>query len=627
VEVLPSILLWDSELDPTATAGLTVLWARLVEDGQRMISLPRLVERNADRLRARYLAWIFDFGSAKIGEKSVIGQLSIRPGFSYWWMTQLAEKSYGKSPRLYDAIRLLALEDLARQYGVRRISVVTADNVLQEVIETWGHRAGIEIEVQRIVGDRNTAPNARLWDRLPLPMKAFATLVRYLTQHWPLSRNSGVPLPASSITIFDYLFHLPSVALTGGGYASGYWTNLVDLLRDSATPVKWLHHFVKHEAVPGSHTARRLISEFNRQDADHGQVHATWDTELSLLVVARAILDYLGIVRRGLRLRTVRSLFTPEASQLDFWPLFKSDWQTSLYGSTAIINCLHLNIFENILARAPHQQYGVYLLENQGWEAALLHAWRAAGHGQLIGVPHTTVRFWDLRYFFDPRSYQEGGVPMPDRVAVNGPAAMSAYREGGFPMSRVVEVEALRYQYLEGMGPDDSPSMQRPAGGKTVLVLGDFLPTVTARQMEWLVDAATGVPEARYIIKPHPNCPVHAEEYPSLNMIVCDELLSELLPRCDVVYTSNITSAAVDAYCFGIPVVSMLDGAMLDLSPLRGFALHVQVSNPAELAAALRLPSLHGQSAQRIYFRVDRTLPRWRRLLGLQSVGGNDTAG
>lgn len=57
---------------------------------------------------------------------------------------------------------------------------------------------------------------------------------------------------------------------------------------------------------------------------------------------------------------------------------------------------------------------------------ALQHAWRQAGHGELIGVAHTTALFWSTRLFKDPRDMwtAEGEAPMPwpDRLAVNGPA-------------------------------------------------------------------------------------------------------------------------------------------------------------------------------------------------------------
>ena len=78
-------------------------------------------------------------------------------------------------------------------------------------------------------------------------------------------------------------------------------------------------------------------------------------------------------------------------------------------GSAAVINLLWIELFDQALRDAPRQDKGFYLCENQGWERAFIHAWRKHGHGELIAVPHATVRFWDLRYFADPRTVRSFG--------------------------------------------------------------------------------------------------------------------------------------------------------------------------------------------------------------------------
>jgi len=289
-------------------------------------------------------------------------------------------------------------------------------------------------------------------------------------------------------------------------------------------------------------------------------------------------------------------------------------------GPVAVWNCLVLGLLEETLRRLPRQQMGVYLQENQGWEMAFIHAWREAGHGCLIGVQHGTVRYWDLRYFFDPRSYVRSGrngLPLPDKVALNGPAAIAAYREGGYPEDQVVELEALRYLYLitqrdaRTQAPDVSSALR-------VLVCGDILPDVSQQMMEWLERAASHLPaNTRYTVKPHPACAITPSDYPSVPLHMTDAPLSELLANCDVVFASNITSAAVDAYCSGAPVVQVLNGSTFNMSPLRGLAGVVYIGNPVELADALR----NARSRERVvpgpYFCLDSGLPRWRKLLGL----------
>ena len=96
--------------------------------------------------------------------------------------------------------------------------------------------------------------------------------------------------------------------------------------------------------------------------------------------------------------------------------------------------------------------------------------------------------------------------------------------------------------------------------------------------------------------------------------------LGELLANYDVVFTSNITSAAVDAHCSGVPVVQMLDGSTFNISPLRGLTGVVYVTNPTELAETLRTAPHRKRVVAEPYFYLDKELPRWRKLLNLSTV-------
>jgi surface carbohydrate biosynthesis protein (TIGR04326 family) len=90
-----------------------------------------------------------------------------------------------------------------------------------------------------------------------------------------------------------------------------------------------------------------------------------------------------------------------------------------------------------------------------------------------------------------------------------------------------------------------------------------------------------------------------------------------LLAECDVAYTSSVTSAAVDAYCVGVPVVSVLDPNTLNLSPLRGCEGVLFASTPEELASTLiyATSALSTVREHKNFFTLDSRLPRWRKLL------------
>ncbi len=627
----PTFLIWDSDGEPPKGKWIPILWRSYAEGDNLVHSIPRLLEEQADALRARYLAWIYGVGESHIEGKRLVDHLELRPGFSYWWMTLVAKKSnIWESLYISDVLKLLALEELAVTHSVSAIILVSGDRSLVQALRRWCINAGLVFE-WRSLSERKSPDSwiKRLYHSLPHPVQAIIWLTHYIWQRWPLKQKNGYQKAADSnaMTFVDYLIHLDQKALTTGRFASNFWTDLVDVLGRCGAQINWLHHYIQHEAVASTRQAQDLIARFN-QNGMVRQFHATLDGALSISAVLATLIDYSRLVWMSMRLNKIRHQFCTTESRLDFWPLFKQDWRNSMRGPIAIWNCLCLNLFERTLRRLPHQELGVYLQENQEWEMAFIHAWRTAGHGRLIGVPHGPVRFWDLRYFYDTKSYVRAGkndLPLPDKMALNGPAALAAYRKEGYPKDQIVEVEALRYQYLADLPPIKTGANEPLIGPLRILVLGDYLPAVTRQQMQWLVDAAPLLPlDTIYVVKPHPNCPIKTGDYSSLQLLMTSAPLKELLSECNVAYTSNITTAAVDAYYSGLQVVSVLDSNSFNMSPLRGMEGVMYATNPTELAEALLTTRDCARVVAEPYFCLDKRLPRWRRLLGIHP---DDTEG
>jgi len=619
-----TLLLWDAEGLPPEGDWITLLWRDFGKDDEtKAYSIPRLVELRASELRAQYLAWIRDFGEVVIDGKRLVDHLELRPGFSYWWMTLPGLESFGGATSVYCAVRLLAVEHLARDLGAKAITLVSDDSILAEAISRWSGKAGLVFLWRRIDAKTKSTDFARRVLRaLPYPLQGLIYLLYHIKQRRPLRRNDE-PFDRGSqgsITFVDYLINLKSEDAVQGRFGSNYWTDLIEALHSDAVKTNWIHHFVPHALTPSPRHAKDLIVKFN-QAATGMESHVTLDSALSPTVVWNAIKDYANIFAKGIRLRPQRLQFIPMGSDVDFEPFMRQDWRNCMFGQAAISSCLFLNKFEFLLQRLPSQKLGIYLQENQPWEMAFIHAWKAAGHGQLVGVPHTTVLFWDTRYYFDSRSYQRKGdndLPMPSQVALNGPASIGRYRDAGYPEDQMIEVEALRYLYQENR-PAKCPSSELDP--TRVLVLGDYFPEVTRRQMELLLAAACCLPpDTRYIVKPHPAGVIKAGDYPSLQLHMTSSPLVELLSDCDVVFTGNITSAAVDAYCFGVPVVSVLDGSTFNMSPLRGMKGVAYVTSPDELAVALSSAKQRERMLAEPYFCLGKDLQRWRKLLGLDSA-------
>ena len=417
-------LIWDAEGAPPKDMGVPILWRRYGEGDKQGHSIPRLVEEQSDLLRSRYLAWLYDMGEAHIEGQRLVDHLELRPGFSYWWMTLITGKCNAyTSFHIVDALKLLTLEKLAGSHSVSSIILVSSNKALAQTLRLWCEKTGLIFDWQPSPDIQETIQaRERLYNFLPQPAKAFIWLMRCIWQWWPQTQTIEHQNQAehAAMIFVDYLIHLDKKSLTNKRFASNFWTDLVNVLDLSGVQTKWLHQYIQHEMVSSTKQARELIDQFNQNGAGC-QFHTLLYGALSFPVVLAALIDYSRLLWKSIRLKRIRRQFCPGESRLDLWPLFKQEWRNSLRGPYAILNCLVLNLFEHTFRRLPQQNLGIYLQENQGWEMAMIQAWRAAGHGRLIGVPHATVRYWDLRYFYDPRTYQRTGkndVPLPDKLSL-----------------------------------------------------------------------------------------------------------------------------------------------------------------------------------------------------------------
>jgi surface carbohydrate biosynthesis protein (TIGR04326 family) len=140
----------------------------------------------------------------------------------------------------------------------------------------------------------------------------------------------------------------------------------------------------------------------------------------------------------------------------------------------------------------------------------------------------------------------------------------------------------------------------------------------TKYQMRLLSEAKPLLPDGLTIlVKPHPAFSINPDEYPELNIKIITESLSKILSKCDFVFTSAVTSAAVDAYCSGLPVVSALDQSSMNLSPLRGCLDVHFATSPESLARIITvLASKNKKIGEgKLFFNTNNNLGLWSNLL------------
>jgi len=612
------LLIWDSESLPTDSNDYVILWqSYTILDLNKEISIPQLVENNADDLRSRYLAFIYDLGELRVGKKRIVDYLEIRPNFSYWWMTLLVEKcNYSKSPQIDNIIKLMVFDDYLDQKHFTAIKIVTANKQLAEAVQILTDSYGVPFEWVKLSRQKPIKNIIRtLYSYLPHVFKVIVYLPYYLVDRWKLKGVGfeNLNTVVSNVTFVSYFFNLDSEAANKGIFKDKYWTELPYILSQAKVASNWLHIYIKSQYLPTTESAKRLIQKYNKSHQGI-QNHLFIDSFLSFQVVRQSISDWIKVLSKYSKIREA----TKEKASY-FWPLVKPDLKESLIGVTAIKNLLFYNLFRSAMQMLRTQKKGFYLQENQGWEMGFVGAWREFSHGQLIGVPHSTVRYWDLRYFWDKRLYNKScmnDLPLPDMVGVNGENAKNAYISGKYPENSLLNLEALRYLSLKKYTVNSEKSSN--SNNNVVLILGDSEHKNTEYIMTMLENSCMFIDKkTQFLVKPHPLCESKKLFFPKVKFELTNISIFDLFEKVSLVIATDVTSAAVEAYYAGKKVLTILNPNKLNLLPLRGCDGQLFVSTSEELVYLINRFNQHEAEKNQVkdYFFLDSNLPMWRELL------------
>lgn len=619
---------WDHSEEPeNCDEALVYRWGSYIQDNQSN-SIPHYVELNGDRLRAKYLAFVHDLGETKVGNKTLIEHLAFEDKLSYWWMTLFVEKSVYKSP-ITEIIRAIALEEIIMEHNPSKVKLVSNNKILHRTLCELCGSLSIKYVWERFSEKNKISINLRnVLLLIPPLILSILSLSRYVFFRWPFvgKRPAVFQIRKSSIFFCSPFSNIHSSSFIDKKFKSNLWGGLPHLLERMNIHINWLHFLVSPHSIPKPASAISNVEIFN-QTGKGKEFHSFLETHISYGVIAKVLQRWIKLCFIGFRLRGVKVNFRPEKSNLSLWPLLENDWKSSMYGEVAINNLLWIELFDQFMSKGVIHKVGFYLAENQSWERAFVHAWRKHGHGVLFAVSHSTVRFWDLRHYSDERTYHQPGaykMPSADFVCLNGTVAVNEYSIGGFPDNLIVETEALRYEHLNVDRTKDIAQKEKE-GILQVLILGDYLESATLALLQLLDKASAYIHRpVTFTLKSHPNFIVDKDYFPSLRLEFIMDPLGEILHKYDISYSSNKTSASVDAYLRGLPTIVMLDDMGMNFSPLRGQKNVHFVSEAEELAS--RIDSIGRNIVSKPlgnnFFFLDANLPRWQGLIS-SSLNGS----
>ena len=579
-------------------ADFTVLWDDY-STRKDAISLPEYVEAHADRLRLHFAEFIDQVAQTPLSGGSVSELLLIREDFSYWWMTLFASTRWDPTSNITHAVKLLAFAEICSQISATKVSVRLSNDQVSAAIYTYCKSKNIATTEK---------PNFRNQSSLRLlQFRAAAAIGKFAVTH---RRIKALESKSQARTlIVDHFVRFDESVIEDGQYDSQYWRALDNVLPTIEHGISWIHHF-----VPGFRSIQateQLLTTLNEKSINK---HAQFESRLSAHQVF-PILRELKRLRRVARVSNRQSSFFVDArSGVDFSALFVEQWNESLCGSTATRHLIILRQQEALLKSLPTQKTGLFLCENQPWEAAFTYAWHKHGHDKLVAVVHAPIRFWDFRYFTLARALRESphnptNKPIPSVVAVNSNISRTFMENAQAPSHRVFEVESLMFDYLIATNPVQVTQKD------VLLVVGDFFPHLNERLIELIRKTHyIHTTNLEIVFKPHPmNTKLpDLSGLPHVRIATSD--LRDLLPRTHTAVSCNSSTAALESFIYGVKTISYVDPEALNSSPLRGVSGAMFVTSSEQLDVALTENRSDNQQSHSLLV-LDPSTPRWKALL------------
>ena len=575
---------------------LIFIWDEFRNDNE-FISVPKLVEQKASKYRSEFLDWVHFFSETKIDGTTLYNHLKFEDGFPFWWTTSLGQKfNIHNNSQINDVIKSMAFYDYLNENKIEPflIEVCSEKKALIDFLKSFP-----EIKKLKI----NFIPKGGYPKRKKSVFLYALFIFRFVIYN--MFTNQSKNSEKTEFVFFDIFTHLRD----GKDFKSNYWTKLVDLLKSKY--VTWNHIYLRSSQRNSYINSLRRINIFNSNKKEH--YHKIIEQDFGFKNYLRTLKMFLKIKKKGIKtIPYLSKSFSCNKRNIDFSPWIRDDFINSIVGQEALKNCYYSLLIKKVVNNSHVDARAFFIQEFQPWEIALVYYWKNTKKKKIIGIPHSTHRYWDLRYFFGKSffsSYSE--EILPDQIAVNGKYSFERCIENGYPRGILKPLEALRYIHHPKIPYKNKLKNKRKV---SILICCDYQ-LKTSEKLIKIVNEFISKEKIKYElnVRMHPSFPLPTKLIRKYNLYISNEEIVPDLQKTDWVITSNLSAIAVDAFYQGCNIAQLSDGLFFNLSPLRGVIDSLLFTDSIELKEMIRKTDKSPKSYE--YFFIDPKLKLWRKFL------------
>lgn len=516
------------------------------------------------------------------------------------------EKNPFKSPKIYDCLKLLALEILINKKEIKKVLYCGNSSDIYLSLKEFCNNKKIEFDSKTKFNIKET-----------LIFHFFYSLYFYFFFILKNFKKTKVKNFDSKITFFSYFVHFNNTQEKK--YNSLLWGGINNLLKKMRISSNWFHFYVPSNQVQNINIGKKKINLFNENNLEsHGFINV-FISYKNLLYIFYQYLKFFII--NIFIIKNKKDIFSNSISKTNFYYFMKKDFDRSFFGDVMIYNLLNILSIDQILKKIPKQKIGFYLIENQGWELCLIKLWRKYNHSRLVGCINSTIRFWDLRYFKNKEQFHNN-KNNPDFYFFNSKYFRNIAIKNYYPDFKCKLVEGVRYNHLIKNKKDKKNNNSKKSNNiEKILLVGDINFNENFILLKEINKVQDQLNNSKFFFKPHPTNSVKlindlTMKYKKIIFFNSNKHIN--FSNFDTIICANGTSAILDCLILNLKCCSVKIFGTLDLFPLSGRFKKYQISNTKKLLIFIRNKKIKKFKEKIIY--LDERLINWQNFITKNNI-------
>ena len=531
---------------------LNIDWNEL-RNKNKFISIIEYVEENEEFYQKKYYESIERIGNIIVDNgENIYEKCQFKSDYNLWQMSSIQEKSFFKTPQIFEHIKILALLDLVKTQDLTQVNISGINRhsasflTTLETNTTFYFQNITALNSRKSFADKFFSRNQRLEAFFWITYQFFKKL-----KSPAVIKNIKTE---SSIFIIDYFAHLNENGMIN--YSSNIWDPLLNKI-SKRHKIYFFHHFIPTKKIKSLKRAAQKLNKFN---LNKNQVHDFIELNINFFIFSKVIFNYILFQFKTQKIiSSLKAKINNHNNSLSI-KFLNNSILSSLTGKELIQNILYVEIFDDFFKKIKYQKIGIYLQENQGWEFALINAWKKNKHGKLLAFNAASISNWDMRfaYPFEKDKIRLIKQKMPDFFLVGSKSYKLLYNKLGYELDKVHDVEALRYIKLQKV-------ISKTSQGK-ILIMGSITTSVNELMIKSLEPLLLKFNQIKWYFKPHP-----ASTFKIKNEkihLLKDDLIKKA-SELDFVICPSDSSVVIDCYLLGLNFIVFLKKGTPNTSPLK----------------------------------------------------------